>query len=62
MSPERKAGMTFLTEEKPLCDLSPATMLVLEQVSVISDSKGKEGRQEQRKSNQETIVHDKTEH
>ena len=41
---------------KPFCDQSLATMLALEQVSVINDLKASEGMQEQRKSSQETIV------
>ena len=57
---EREPGMTFLTQKKPLW---PKAFLAqacckacLEQVSVISDLKGTEGRQKQRKSSQETIV------
>ena len=53
--------MAFLTEEKPFwpkafCDLSLATVLALEQVSVINDLKGEKRIQEQRKISQETIV------
>ena len=58
---ERQTGMACLIEEKPFwpkpfCDLSLATMLALEWVSVINDLRGNEGMLEQRKSSQEIIV------
>ena len=41
---------------EPFCDLILAIMFALEQVPVINDIEGSKGKQEQRKSNQETIV------
>ena len=52
---ERESSMTSFWS-KTFCDLSLATVLALEQVSVIHDLKGSDGMLEQRKGYQETIV------
>ena len=66
---ERKLGRVFWAclllrshfWPKLSCGLSLATMLALEQVSVINDLKGREGRREQKKSSQGTIAQHQTE-